>query len=78
MITFIFLLMTIMLGALTVAIDMYLFKYTLWEALQYLFYSQSFIDRLILCIAYVMGLIWTIVADFRRKKKVKDRKYAPR
>jgi hypothetical protein len=67
--TFIYLLVSTMLGILTTTIDILLFRYTVWEELHYLFFSQSPNDRLIISFIFFTGLIWAVTTDVRMRKK---------
>lgn len=67
-----FLLVLVLLGQLMVVIDIVLFQYSYIEAYTNIYFSQGSNDRMIHIFFVILGLGWSIVTDFRRKKKQTD------
>lgn len=67
----------VLLIMLTAFFDMRLFEYSIWEALKNLLYTEIAVGRLIVLIGAVIGLSFSMVADFRlylKKKKSRQEK----
>jgi hypothetical protein len=73
MVTFGFVLVYVLLGSLTILIDVFLYPYSFIEVIKNLYYTQTSGDRLILYLMFGIGFVWSFVTDIRiRKKKRKQ------
>jgi hypothetical protein len=69
MITFGVILIFFSLGSLTLMIDMFIFHFSFWDAVENIFYSEITTDKVILYSTIFIGFLISFVTDVRRGKK---------
>ncbi|MCM3690118.1 hypothetical protein [Neobacillus niacini] len=72
MVTFAFILLVILLTILIALFDMSLFEFSFFEAMKNILYSEIAIGRYIALFGAVLGLISSVIIDFRIHRSKKE------